>query len=100
MKSDESYDELFERIEHLAHYPWVGNNYANAPFKLLILGDSHYTVDSDGKFCKEEYDRCLTDKFYTRDILDDAVGNSGVWSMFRGLYSLFDIIPNDAEETQ
>ena len=97
MISSKVYDSLFDKVDHLAHYPWIGDNYPNAPYKLLILGDSHYTV-KDGHFCQEEFDRCKTDLFYTRGILDDAVGTADIWPMYRGLYSLFGVTPYDAEE--
>lgn len=98
MISSRTYDLLFDDADNLAHYPWIGEQYSESPNKLLILGDSHYTVDINGDFCQEEFDRCLTDKFYTREIVNDTVGQLNIWNMFRGLYALFEITPYDAEE--
>lgn len=97
MISSPIYDHLFGKVDHLTHYPWIGDNYPNAPYKLLILGDSHYTTDENGLFSEEEFDRCKTD-VYTRDMLNDAVGTTDIWPMFRGLYALFGITPYEAEE--
>lgn len=98
MTSSTIYDSLFDKVDDLVHYPWIGDKYSKAPLKLLILGDSHYTVDKNGHFCQEEFDKCITDLRYTREILNDAVGTTDIWSMFKGLYDLFGITPYEAEE--
>lgn len=98
MISNKTYDFLFEGVNNLAHYPWIGEQYPEIPNKLLIIGDSHYTVDKNGEFCQEEFDRCLIDKYYTRVIVNDTIGQLHIWNMFRGLYALFGITPYDAEE--
>ena len=48
-----------------------------APKRVLIMGDSHYTVNDEGEFCPEEYDRCVTDKEYTRGIINCAIEKGG-----------------------
>lgn len=71
--SDKQFDSQFDKVENLVHYPWIGCNYASAPKRVLIMGDSHYTVNDEGEFCPEEYDRCVTDKEYTRGIINCAI---------------------------
>lgn len=76
--SDKQFDSQFDKVENLVHYPWIGCNYASASKRVLIMGDSHYTVNDEGKFCPEEYDRCVTDKEYTRGIINCAIVNCAI----------------------
>lgn len=98
MQSIITFDQAFDDITGLLHYPWVGIDYINSAPKMLVLGDSHYTVNDDGTFSLDEYNRCMADKYYTREILDCAVGRSDVWRMYDGLYKLFRIDPFTAED--
>jgi hypothetical protein len=98
MLCDVTFDRQFNSIVNLKHYPWIGKGYLSAPVKLLILGDSHYTVDNDGMFSLEEYNRCINDKNYTRDTLNCAVGTDYAWSFYKGLYDLLSISPYEAEQ--
>ena len=90
MDSIKTKDYLFDQIKGLIHYPWVGEHYYDQKYRILIVGDSHYTVDDDGNYCEEEYYRCLNDKEYTREIVNCARSKEP-WNMFKGLYSLFDL---------
>ena len=38
--SDKQFDSQFDKVENLVHYPWIGCNYASAPKRVLIMGDS------------------------------------------------------------
>ena len=67
--SDKQFDSQFDKVENLVHYPWIGCNYASAPKRVLIMGDSHYTVNDEGEFCPEEYDRWLQ----TRSIQEESL---------------------------
>ena len=49
--SDKQFDSQFDKVENLVHYPWIGCNYASAPKRVLIMGDSHYTENDEGEFC-------------------------------------------------
>ena len=98
MVSDTLYDAQFDRINGLLHYPWIGRDYHNNIVKLLILGDSHYATNEDGTSCEEEYNRCKSNKDYTREIVNCTVGKEDIWSMFKGLYSLFGVTPDTAED--
>lgn len=72
------------------HYPWIGSGYASAPKRVLIMGDSHYTIDGNTKeFCQEEYDRCISDKEYTRGIIGCEIGTSGSWPFHKYLEKTF-----------
>ena len=56
--SDKQFDSQFDKVANLTHYPWIGSGYASVPKRVLIMGDSHYTIDEKTKeFCQEEYDR-------------------------------------------
>ena len=86
--SDRQFDSQFDKVENLVHYPWIGCNYASAPKRVLIMGDSHYTVNDEGEFCPEEYDRCVTDKKYTRGIINCAIEKGG-WKFHTNLQKTF-----------
>ena len=86
--SDKQFDSQFDKVENLVHYPWIGCNYASAPKRVLIMGDSHYTVNDEGEFCPEEYDRCVTDKEYTRGIINCAIEKGG-WKFHTNLQKTF-----------
>ena len=102
MISNTAFDTQFDQINGLLHYPWIGKDYFNQSYKLLILGDSHYTVAEDEykkkTFCQEEYVECLTNKKYTRKTLNYAVNREDIWSFYNGLYSLFSVSSFNAEE--
>ena len=88
--SDKQFDSQFDKVTNLTHYPWIGSGYASAPKRVLIMGDSHYTIDGNTKeFCQEEYDRCITDKEYTRGIIGCEIKNPGSWSFHKYLEKTF-----------
>lgn len=90
---DIRYDELFERVDLLERYPWVGEKYKDSKFRVLILGDSHYTIDREKKFCEEEFKRCKTNKDYTREIIrcviNDVCEGEPTWTMYKNLVNTF-----------
>lgn len=54
------------------------------------MGDSHYTIDEKTKeFCQEEYDRCISDKEYTRGIIGCEIGTPGSWPFHKYLEKTF-----------
>ena len=88
--SDKQFDSQFDKVANLVHYPWIGSGYASAPKRVLIMGDSHYTIDEKTKeFCQEEYDRCISDKEYTRGIIGCEIGTPGSWSFHKYLEKTF-----------
>ena len=88
--SDKQFDSQFDKVANLVHNPWIGSDYASAPKRVLIMGDSHYTIDGNTKeFCQEEYDRCITDKEYTRGIIGCEIKNPGSWSFHKYLEKTF-----------
>ena len=66
--SDKQFDAQFDKVANLTHYPWIGSGYASAPNRVLIMGHSHYAKDGK-EFSQEEYDRNISDKEYTREII-------------------------------
>lgn len=88
--SDKQFDAQFDKVANLTHYPWIGSGYASAPKRVLIMGDSHYTIDGNTKeFCQEEYDRCISDKEYTRGIIGCEIGTPGSWPFHKYLEKTF-----------
>lgn len=88
--SDKQFDSQFDKVANLVRYPWIGSGYASAPKRVLIMGDSHYTIDEKTKeFCQEEYDRCISDKEYTRGIIGCEIGTPGSWSFHKYLEKTF-----------
>ena len=88
--SDKQFDSQFDKVANLTHYPWIGSGYASAPKRVLIMGDSHYTIDEKTKeFCQEEYDRCISDKEYTRGIIGCEIGTPGSWPFHKYLEKTF-----------
>ena len=88
--SDKQFDSQFDKVANLTHYPWIGSGYASAPKRVLFMGDSHYTIDGNTKeFCQEEYDRCISDKEYTRGIIGCEIGSPGSWPFHKYLEKTF-----------
>lgn len=88
---DNKFNEAFEKMKLLARYPWVGNNYANNDYHLLIIGDSHYAVEN-GKPSQLAYDEFM-DKNSTKGVVNTVINNyydkDRKFSMFRGLLNTF-----------
>lgn len=83
------YDREFDSVESLKRYPWVGSQYVDCKCHILIIGDSHYTVDGDKNFCEDEYKRCNSNKDYTREVIryviNDVCEGKPTWTMYRNL---------------
>src|SRR5690554_6944412 len=73
---EKQFDKNFDEIEGLTWYPWVGKNYTNKDFKVLVIGESQYAVDEDGEFCEETSEAFLKDKEISREFFFDAVERS------------------------
>lgn len=80
---DNQFNEAFDKVKLLARYPWVGSNYANNDYHLLIIGDSHYSDDKDE----------FNDKNSTKGVVNTVINNYydkiPTFSMFRGLLNTF-----------
>lgn len=83
---DTQFDCVFDKIELLKRYPWVGCNFAGSKCRPLIIGDSHYATSQEAK---KEFD----DKKSTRWIVDSMINNKCngelSHSMFEGLLKTF-----------
>ncbi len=44
---DKSYDTKFKGIKSLKWLPWVGKNYMNSEYKILLVGDTHYGASTE-----------------------------------------------------
>jgi hypothetical protein len=97
---DKNYDSEFDNINLLLRYPWVGINYKNSDYHVLLLGDSHYASNEDGTHSTEEEKRFNTDKESTRETINCAIDNfceqGSSWNMFNGLLNTFINIAPDA----
>lgn len=59
------YDFNIESSQHINFYPYVGKDYATAPHKILVLGESHYGPQSNNEYHE-----------WTRDVVEnDFLGN-------------------------
>ena len=85
--SDKQFDSLFDKVANFVHYPWIGSDYASAPKRVLIMGHSHYAKDGED-FSQEEYDRNISDKEYTRGIINCAIEKGG-WNFHKNLQKTF-----------
>lgn len=70
------FDKDFGKIENLIWYPWVGKNYGERDFKILVIGESQYAVDEEGAFCEETSDAFLNNKETSREYFFDAIEQS------------------------
>ena len=90
---DNHYNVEFDNVKSLGRYPWIGINYSKSDYRVLILGDSHYTVDNKGNYCEKEYNRCKATKDYTREIvrcvINDGCEGKPTWTMYRNLINTF-----------
>lgn len=99
---DKQFDAAFDKIKGLARYPWVGSEFVNSDCRPLIIGDSHYAVDDDGKFSREALEE-LTDNDSTRGIINTVVSNKyeGIttWAMYEGLLKTFiEVSPENVKD--
>lgn len=85
--SDKQFDSQFDKVANLTHYPWIGSGYASAPKRVLIMGHSHYAKDGK-EFSQEEYDRNISNKEYTREIISCAIEEGG-WNFHKYLQKTF-----------
>ncbi|MGI6477963.1 MAG: hypothetical protein ACOX0M_00805 [Salinivirgaceae bacterium] len=78
-----AYNELFDQINELTWYPWIGSNYNEN--RLLIVGESHYAQDEDGNIDLECYNAFLKDKNLTIGIVELLMKGSS-WKFFQNTY--------------
>lgn len=87
---NKQFDNDFDKIENLKWYPWVGENYLNNGFKVLIIGESQYAVDENGNYCKETSDAFKKDKAISREYFFDAVNQSvETKNFYRSLFKTY-----------
>jgi hypothetical protein len=79
------FDLQFDKIENLTWYPWIGKDYALSNRRILIVGDSHYTVDDDGNFDEECFKNFISDKNTTREYAFDYMKAEKEWNFNRNL---------------
>ncbi|MDL2208820.1 uracil-DNA glycosylase family protein [Parabacteroides sp. OttesenSCG-928-O15] len=71
--SEENFNLLFDKIEGLAWFPWVGREYLKGQYKVLIIGESHYG---------EGYN----DKNATRETIEEELYcNDGITQTFKNI---------------
>lgn len=59
---DTTFDIEFSKIQGLEWLPWIGINYENNKYKILIVGESHYKIDGNNKYLGKEYtQQCVED---------------------------------------
>lgn len=87
---DKQFDELFSKVENLTWLPWVGNNFAKAERRILLVAESHYCVEPDEQERTIQIEEMMNDKENTREIVLECPIN-GDWSnnMFANLHRTF-----------
>lgn len=73
---NKEFDSEFDKIEDLTWYPWVGKDYKNSDYKILVIGESQYAVDEEGEFCEETSKAFLNSKEISREFFFEAVEQS------------------------
>lgn len=82
MKTDKFNDE-FDKIKSLTWYPWIGCDYDNnSDSKFLLIGESHYVLNQDGKFNQEKYDKVIANKNTTQLVVKEAIEENGRYKFF------------------
>ena len=80
------FDNLFSDIKNLTWLPWVGRKYDDFhDFRILIIGDSHYTTDEDNNSDEKCFNDYMTDKNATRKVLQDFIEGKDIWKFYRNL---------------
>jgi hypothetical protein len=78
------YDSEFETIHTLTWIPWVGTNYDFEPeAQFLIVGESHYAQDNQGRFSEKHYNQMLSNRNETRKVVKLAIAADGGWKFFK-----------------
>lgn len=99
--SDTQFDNVFDKIELLERYPWVGCNFASSSNRPLIIGDSHYATEKT-IFSQEAFDE-FKDKKSTRGIvstvIDDICKGDSTFRMHVGLMKTFiNVTPDNVKD--
>jgi hypothetical protein len=73
---DFSFDGLFDTLfkngtslTGLAWFPWVGKDYSKTPYRILIVGESHYAKDIDKEKAADKLAKLSANKYETREIV-------------------------------
>lgn len=73
---DQSFDFEFDKIKNLTWFPWVGKDYKDAPYKVLIIGESLYATN-EKEYDKEADEAFKQDKNTIRELSDNAIKGNG-----------------------
>jgi len=65
--------------------PWIGKNFNKQETKILLIGESHYSQDSNGNFDKECYEEFINDSETTQKIIQRLI-NGESWRIFDNTY--------------
>jgi len=84
------YNPLFDNINSLTWYPWIGSNYnINTDAKFLLVGESHYIINENNKFNQSKYDSIIKNKKTTQLVVKDAINCNGLWKFFINTHKAF-----------
>jgi hypothetical protein len=65
--------------------PWIGSKYENREFRLMLVGESHYSIDENGNFDSECYQNFLNNENTTIDIIRRLEKGEN-WRIFSNTY--------------
>lgn len=84
-------DSKLDLIENLTWRPWIGENYENATFKILIIGESHYLARSSDKGSLEESIEKHSNKDFTRWVISDVANDRFSNKIYKVLNKVFNL---------
>lgn len=74
-----------ELKEKLLWKPWVGENFSKRNNKLLLVGESHYTVDENGNHDPDCFNDFMTNDETTINVIKRHL-NGKNWNLFSNIY--------------
>jgi hypothetical protein len=80
--SSTHYDAAFQRIDALTWLPWVGGRVPTLPKneRLLIVGESHYSNETNPSQVEAHVASLIADRHYTRDVIQECPVNQEWWN--------------------
>lgn len=97
---DISFDDIFDLSgminSRLSWYPWIGKNYKNAEEKLLIIGESHYTIEQELNAILDDINQIMDNPNFTREVIYRMpICGENPTIFFKNIHKLFNTSPTD-----
>lgn len=69
---DNSFDNELLKISGLTWLPWIGKDFKNNKKRLLIVGESHYTLSDNDEDYKKRFQDATDNKTLTRECIYES----------------------------